>query len=100
MANTYCVVLLFEHGDVQHILCCVFVLLFLVLCPLAYQFLWVVFVLFFLVLCYQFLWVVFVLFFLVVCYQFPWVVFVLFFLVLCLIFILCYQEQRVLLVER
>ena len=33
---------LFVHNDVQHILCCVFVLFFLVLCTLWCQFLWVV----------------------------------------------------------
>jgi len=31
---------LFVHSDVQHILCCVFVLLFFVLCTLCCQFLW------------------------------------------------------------
>jgi len=33
---------LFTHIGVQHILCCVFVLSFFVLCTLCYQFLWIV----------------------------------------------------------
>ena len=33
---------LFAHSGVQHILCCVFVLFFFVLCTLCYQFLWIV----------------------------------------------------------
>ena len=32
----------FAYGNVQHILCCVFVLLFFVLCDLCCQFLWIV----------------------------------------------------------
>ena len=67
-------------SGVQHILCCVFVFFFFVLCTLCCQFLWVVFVLFFFVLCTlccQFLWIVFVLFFFVLCTlccQFLWIV--------------------------
>jgi hypothetical protein len=34
---------LLAHSDVQHILCCVFVLFFFVLCTLCCQFLWIVF---------------------------------------------------------
>jgi len=33
---------LFAYSDIQHILCCVFVLFFFVLCTLCYQFLWIV----------------------------------------------------------
>jgi hypothetical protein len=33
---------LFVHSGVQHILCYVFVLLFVVLCTLCWQFLWIV----------------------------------------------------------
>ena len=33
---------LFAHSGVQHILCCVFVLFFFVLCTLCKQFLWIV----------------------------------------------------------
>jgi hypothetical protein len=33
---------LFAHSDVQHILCCVFALIFFVLCTLCCQFLWIV----------------------------------------------------------
>ena len=33
---------LFTHSGVQHILCCVFVLFFLVLCTLCFKFLWIV----------------------------------------------------------
>jgi len=62
--------LLFVYSGVEHILCCVFVLFFFVLCTLCCQFLWIVFVLFFFILCTlccQFLWIVFVLFFFVLC---------------------------------
>ena len=75
--NTYCVMsylryrylwLLLNSG-VQHILCCVFVLVFFVLCILCYQFLWIVYYWFapsvfsnvyfvLCILCYQFLWIV------------------------------------------
>jgi hypothetical protein len=33
---------LFAHGDVLHILCCVFVLFVFILCALCCQFLWIV----------------------------------------------------------
>jgi hypothetical protein len=33
----------FAHSDVQHILCCVLVLLFFVLCTLCCQFLWIIY---------------------------------------------------------
>jgi len=33
---------LFAHSDVQHILCCVFILFFVVLFTLCRQFLWIV----------------------------------------------------------
>jgi hypothetical protein len=52
---------LFTYSDVQHTLCCVFVLFVFVLCTLCCQFLWIVFVLFFFVLC-------------TLCCQFHWIV--------------------------
>jgi hypothetical protein len=39
MATKLC---FFAHSGVQHILCCVFVLFFFVLCTLCFQFLWIV----------------------------------------------------------
>ena len=36
------VICVFTNSDVQHILCCVFVLFFFVLCTLCCQFLWIV----------------------------------------------------------
>ena len=38
----YMYVCLFAYSGVQHILCCVFVLFFFVLCTLCDQFLWIV----------------------------------------------------------
>jgi len=36
-----CVICVFAHSGVQHILCCVFVLFFFILCALCCQFLWI-----------------------------------------------------------
>ena len=42
LSFTLIVFVLLAHSGIQHILCCVFVLFFLVLCTMCYQFLWIV----------------------------------------------------------
>ena len=75
-----CYSCLFTYSGVLHILCCVFVCFFFILCNLCWQFLCIVFVCFFFILCnlcWQFLCIVFVCFFFILCtlcWQFLWIV--------------------------